>query len=148
MSHSFLYVLLLDGPKCSVKAIHNIHLVVTEHAVQTATPVAAARLPVQSENEVVRGRKELQLKLSVRTAKPTADTTSVCTKRTLTHVTTAYTHIGNRRLTGLNGYLIIRDCTLTCFLSLCTLDLKLSNYLNNFMVFLNMLNMQFIASFA
>lgn len=148
MSQPFLYVLLLDGPKCTVKAIHNIHLVVTEHAVQTATPVAAARLPVQSENEVVRGRKELQLKLSVRTAKPTADTTSVCTKRTLTHVTTAYTHIGNRRLTGLNGYLIIRDCTLTCFLSLCTLDPKLSNYFNNFMVFLNMLNMQFIASFA
>lgn len=71
------HLLLFNWSQCPVETVNNVNFVVTQNAIQAATPITAAGLPEQSENEVVLGCEEFQLKLAVWTTEPSTNTTGI-----------------------------------------------------------------------
>lgn len=75
--YTYVYLLLFNWSQCPVETVNNVNFVVTQNAIQAATPITAAGLPEQSENEVVLGCEEFQLKLAVWTTEPSTNTTGI-----------------------------------------------------------------------
>lgn len=71
------HLLLFNWSQCPVETVNNVNFVVTQNAIQAATPITAAGLPEHSENEVVLGCEEFQLKLAVWTTEPSTNTTGI-----------------------------------------------------------------------
>lgn len=75
--YTYVYLLLFNWSQCPVETINNVNFVVTQNAIQAATPITPAGLPEQSENEVVLWCEEFQLKLAVWTTEPSTNTTGI-----------------------------------------------------------------------
>ena len=71
------YLLLFYGSQCPVQAISDIHFVVAHEAIQTAAPVTAAAVPVESENEVVLWCEEIQPEGALRSTTPSTATRGI-----------------------------------------------------------------------